>query len=109
MIDHGRIVLCDPLDSIKAAHRRLTLRFDEPLSRPPALLGTSRWEGIGHEWTTVCRGSIEEIHLRVAGAGCADRGRTYAVTRRDLRSPGWVAAPTGDQCGGLDQCVHRLS
>ncbi len=69
LIDHGRIVLCDPLDAIKAAHRRLTLRFDEPLSRPPALLGTSRWEGIGHEWTTVCRGSIEEIHLRVAGAG----------------------------------------
>jgi ABC-2 type transport system ATP-binding protein len=69
LIDHGRIVLCDPLDAIKAAHRRLTLRFDEPLSRPPALLGTSRWEGIGHEWTTVCRGSIEEIHGRVTGVG----------------------------------------
>jgi ABC-2 type transport system ATP-binding protein len=69
LIDHGRIVLCDPLDAIKAAHRRLTLRFDEPLSRPPALLGTSRWEGVGHEWTTVCRGSIEEIHGRVTGVG----------------------------------------
>ena len=69
LIDHGKIVLCDPLDAIKAAHRRLTLRFDEPLSRPPALLGTSRWEGIGHEWTTVCRGSIEEIQGRVAGVG----------------------------------------
>jgi ABC-2 type transport system ATP-binding protein len=69
LIDHGKIVLCDPLDAIKAAHRRLTLRFDEPLSRPPALLGTSRWEGIGHEWTTVCRGSLEEIQGRVAGAG----------------------------------------
>jgi ABC-2 type transport system ATP-binding protein len=69
LIDHGKIVLCDPLDTIKAAHRRLTLRFDEPLSRPPALLGSSRWEGIGREWTTVCRGSIEEIHVSVAGAG----------------------------------------
>jgi ABC-2 type transport system ATP-binding protein len=69
LIDHGKIVLCDPLDAIKAAHRRLTLRFDEPLSRPPALLGTSRWEGIGREWTTFCRGSIEEIHVSVAGAG----------------------------------------
>jgi ABC-2 type transport system ATP-binding protein len=69
LIDHGKIVLCDPLDAIKAAHRRLTLRFDEPLSRPPALLGSSRWEGIGREWTTVCRGSIEEIHVSVAGAG----------------------------------------
>jgi len=69
LIDHGKIVLCDPLDAIKAAHRRLTLWFDEPLSRPPALLGTSRWEGIGHEWTTVCRGSIEELRGRVAGGG----------------------------------------
>jgi ABC-2 type transport system ATP-binding protein len=69
LIDHGKIVLCDPLDAIKAAHRRLTLRFDEPLSKPPALLGTSRWEGIGYEWTTVCRGSLEEIQGRVAGAG----------------------------------------
>jgi ABC-2 type transport system ATP-binding protein len=69
LIDHGRIVLCDLLNAIKAAHRRLTLRFDEPLSRPPALLDTSRWEGIGHEWTTVCRGSIEEIHRRVTSVG----------------------------------------
>lgn len=69
LIDHGKIVLCDPLDTIKAAHRRLTLRFDEPLSRPPALLGASRWEGIGRDWTTVCRGSIEEIHVSVAGVG----------------------------------------
>ena len=35
MIDRGRIVLCGPLDEIKAAHRRLTLRFDEPRSQPP--------------------------------------------------------------------------
>jgi ABC-2 type transport system ATP-binding protein len=69
LIDHGKIVLCDPLDTIKAAHRRLTLRFDEPLSRPPALLGASRWEGIGRDWTTVYRGSIEEIHVSVAGVG----------------------------------------
>jgi ABC-2 type transport system ATP-binding protein len=69
LIDHGKIVLCDPLDRIKADHRRLTLRFDEPLSRPPSLLGTSRWEGIGREWTTVCLGSIDDIQGRVAGAG----------------------------------------
>src|SRR6476660_9795902 len=30
MIDRGRLVLCGPLDEVKAAHRRLTLRFDEP-------------------------------------------------------------------------------
>src|SRR5205807_4900783 len=35
MIDRGRIVLCEPLDELKASHRRLTFRFDEPQTRPP--------------------------------------------------------------------------
>lgn len=38
LIDHGRIALCEPLDSIKANHHCLTLRFDEPLVSPPAVL-----------------------------------------------------------------------
>src|SRR5262249_47586637 len=69
MIDRGRIVLCEPLDAIKASHRRLTLRFDEPLARPPALLGSLRCEGIGHEWTAVCRGSVQELECRAAALG----------------------------------------
>jgi ABC-2 type transport system ATP-binding protein len=69
LIDHGKIVLCDSLDTIKAAHRRLTLRFDEPLSRPPTFPGTSRWEGIGYEWSTVWRGSLDDLRGRVAGVG----------------------------------------
>jgi ABC-2 type transport system ATP-binding protein len=47
----------------------LTLRFDEPVARPPALLGSSRWEGFGREWTVVCPGSIDEICVRAAGVG----------------------------------------
>ena len=39
LIDRGKIVLCGQLDEIKAAHRRLTLRFDNPWERPPALGG----------------------------------------------------------------------
>jgi ABC-2 type transport system ATP-binding protein len=69
LIDRGRIVLGGSLESIKALHHRLTLRFDEPLARPPTLLGSSRWEGFGREWTTVCPGSIEEIRARAAGFG----------------------------------------
>ncbi len=69
LIDLGRIVLCDTLDSIKSAHRSLTLRFDEPVSRPPSFLGTSRWEGTGREWSTVCRGSIEEVRVQIAAVG----------------------------------------
>jgi ABC-2 type transport system ATP-binding protein len=56
MIDRGRIVLCGPLDEVKAAHRRLTLRFDEPQSQPPRLAGSLYSEGFGRDWTTVCHG-----------------------------------------------------
>src|SRR5215470_2410270 len=69
MIDRGRIVLCDRLDQLKAAHRRLTVRFDEPQVRPPTLAGSLRFEGFGHEWTAVCQGSIEELRSRVFGLG----------------------------------------
>jgi ABC-2 type transport system ATP-binding protein len=69
LIDRGRIVLGGSLDSIKALHHRLTVRFDQPLARPPALLGWERWEGFGREWTIVCPGSIDEIRARAAGFG----------------------------------------
>jgi ABC-2 type transport system ATP-binding protein len=69
LIDRGHIVLRGSLESIKALHHRLTLRFDEPLNRPPAFFGSSRWEGFGREWTTVCPGSIDEIRVRAAGLG----------------------------------------
>ena len=67
LIDGGQIVLRGPLETIKALHHRLTLRFDEPLEKPPAFLGSNRWEGFGREWTTVCPGSIDEIKVRAAG------------------------------------------
>jgi ABC-2 type transport system ATP-binding protein len=69
LIDRGRIVLSEPLDAIKASHRRLTVRFDQPLDEPPALLGSTRWEGFGREWTAVCRGSSAELQDRAAGTG----------------------------------------
>jgi ABC-2 type transport system ATP-binding protein len=71
LIDRGRIVLSAPLDAIKSAHHRVTLRFDEPLAAPPALPDSSRWEGFGREWTAVCRGPIEELQGRVAGMGAS--------------------------------------
>ena len=69
LIDRGRVVLCDALETVKERHRRLTLRFDEPLLNPPVLLGSTRWEGAGHEWSTVCRGSIAEIQGQLVGQG----------------------------------------
>src|SRR5262245_8053170 len=69
MIKGGRIVLCERLDQLKAAHRRLTVRFDEPQARPPTLAGSLRFEGFGREWTAVCQGSIEELQRSVSGLG----------------------------------------
>jgi hypothetical protein len=69
MIDRGRVVLCGPHDAVKGAHRRLTLRFDEPLARPPVFRGSWRWEGHGREWTGVCEVAVEVIADAAAGLG----------------------------------------
>jgi ABC-2 type transport system ATP-binding protein len=69
LLDHGRIVLSEPLETIKASHRRLTVRFDEPLASPPALLGSSRWEGFGREWSATCVGSLKDLEDQAAGLG----------------------------------------
>ena len=69
LVDRGRIVLSESLELIKASHRRLTLRFDEPLASPPAFAGSARWEGNGREWSATCRGSLEDLKGEAAGIG----------------------------------------
>jgi ABC-2 type transport system ATP-binding protein len=69
LVDRGRIVLSESLELIKASHRRLTLRFDDPLASPPAFAGSSRWEGNGREWSATCRGSLEDLKGEAAGIG----------------------------------------
>jgi ABC-2 type transport system ATP-binding protein len=69
LIDAGRILFAGPLDTIRDQHRRLTLRFSEPRSTPPALHGVLTWEGSGREWTAVCRGELDALHEAAAGAG----------------------------------------
>jgi ABC-2 type transport system ATP-binding protein len=65
MIDRGRIVLSAALDELQASHRRLTLRFAEARSQPPALTAALSWEGAGREWTAVCLGTTEELQTAV--------------------------------------------
>jgi ABC-2 type transport system ATP-binding protein len=69
MIDKGRIVLSAALDELQASHRRLTLRFAESRSQPPALTAALSWEGAGHEWTAVCLGTPEELQTAVSALG----------------------------------------
>jgi ABC-2 type transport system ATP-binding protein len=64
IIHRGRILLAATMDEIKESHRRVTLRFDEPVDRPPALVGTISSAGSGAEWTYVCNG--ESLQLRRA-------------------------------------------
>ena len=90
LIDRGRIVLRGSLEDIKARHHRLTLRFDEPVAKPPALLGSTRWEGFGREWTVVCPGSIEEIRSRAAGIGAevvGDRAPLWKTSSLPTQPP----------------------
>jgi ABC-2 type transport system ATP-binding protein len=69
MIDRGRIVLCGPLDEVKAAHRRLTLRFDEPRSQPPRLAGSLHSEGFGRDWTALCQAPTDSLADAAARLG----------------------------------------
>ncbi len=69
MIDRGKIVLCGPLEEVKAAHRRLTFRFDEPRSQPPRLAGALWCEGHGRDWTTVCGAPAASIAGEASGLG----------------------------------------
>ena len=45
------------------------MRFDDPLTDPPALTGAMVWQGTGHEWTTVCDGQLDAFRAAVDEAG----------------------------------------
>jgi ABC-2 type transport system ATP-binding protein len=67
MIRLGRVVQAAPLDALKQAHRRFTVRFAAPQPRPPEVEGVMRWDGGGQEWTAVCRGNGAELQAAVGG------------------------------------------
>jgi len=71
MIHEGKVVLCAPLDEIKASHHRLTLRFPETQPAAPALPGALACEGAGREWTTLCDGRLDEIKTAAAALNAA--------------------------------------
>jgi ABC-2 type transport system ATP-binding protein len=69
LIDQGRVVFSGELEAVRDAHRRLTLRFSEPRTTPPALEGVLAWEGEGLEWTAVCAAGRDDLERAAAGAG----------------------------------------
>lgn len=69
LLDSGRLIFAGELDAIRDRHRRLTLRFTEPRSTPPALAGVLSWQGGGREWTAVCEGELESLRRAAASVG----------------------------------------
>jgi ABC-2 type transport system ATP-binding protein len=66
MLHQGKLVLCGPLEDIKAQHRRVTLRFEVPQSRPPIIPGALGVRGTGREWTMICDGAnVTKIGARI--------------------------------------------
>ena len=69
IIHEGRIMLTASMDEIKESHRRMTLRFRQAMSQPPALVGTLACEGGGAEWTYVCNGESEQLRRAAEAIG----------------------------------------
>jgi len=57
MLHHGALRFCAPLASIREQHRRIALRFAQPLAQAPAVSGAIRVDGAGREWTVICDAS----------------------------------------------------
>ena len=69
IIHQGRILLTAAMDDIKESHRRVTLRFEHALDRPPVLVGTLACDGQGAEWTYICHGESRQLHHAATALG----------------------------------------
>ena len=76
MLKAGKIVFSGDLADIKQSHRRVTLRFDKPISAPPPLRGAFGWTGTGHEWTALFDSPVEHVETAAlqVGARVVERG-----------------------------------
>jgi ABC-2 type transport system ATP-binding protein len=69
MLHQGKVVLCGPLDAIKAQHRRITLRFESLQSAPPMIPGALSVSGGGREWTVICSRAENQLPTVTMGFG----------------------------------------
>lgn len=67
MLHQGKLVLCGPLEEIKAQHRRVTLRFETPQPKAPVIPGAlGVVTGMGRDWTLIYDGKgIAKIDARI--------------------------------------------
>jgi ABC-2 type transport system ATP-binding protein len=79
MIDRGRIVLDGAIDDVKARHRRVAIRLDEPRPDAPPLDAAIAVEGSGRDWSALCEGDLPAIAVeaeRIGGRVVDDRAVT---------------------------------
>src|SRR3989442_69644 len=69
MVHQGKLVLCGPLDEIKAQHRRVTLGFETAQSKPPIVSEALSVTGTGKEWTILCNGARIDLPAISANLG----------------------------------------
>jgi ABC-2 type transport system ATP-binding protein len=71
ILHRGRLLFTAPMDDVKETHRRVTLRFGQPVDRPPALVGAMSYDGAGAEWTYVCNGDSQQLRRAAEAMGAA--------------------------------------
>jgi ABC-2 type transport system ATP-binding protein len=69
MLHRGRLVFHGDLGDIKQAHRRVTLRFEVPVTGPPSLPNAFGWTGAGHEWTALFESPTEHVEIAAERVG----------------------------------------
>ncbi|MDB6024819.1 MAG: ytrB [Verrucomicrobiales bacterium] len=69
MLHRGKLVLCGPLDEIKARHHRVTLHFETAQTKPPVIAGALSVSGQGKEWRVLCNGGRTELPAIVSALG----------------------------------------
>jgi ABC-2 type transport system ATP-binding protein len=69
MLHRGRVVFSAALDDIKETYHRVTLRFEAPPPRPPALRGLLGCRGVGREWSAVCSTPPGELEGELSALG----------------------------------------
>lgn len=71
IIHRGKIMLNSSVDEVKETHRRLTLRFEQPQTEAPALIGMLSCSGAGNEWSYVCSGDPKQLRQAAEAVGAS--------------------------------------
>ena len=105
MLHQGKLVLCGPLDEIKAQHRRITLRFDTQQPKPSQIPGALTVTGTGREWTVICNASQVNPSAIAATLGAKLMDQEAASLNEIFVGHAGVFT---DDSRGLNSCIQQL-